>query len=128
VAGKVLRTNLCPNNVWQAWAWFHAFLPFGDTYFMIGIAAICWAIWKTRNKVTFDKHRMRNTCEVSLLASSLLMYWAGLQKEQGARANSVRSIKDDGDGSYIDAGSKTQERAVAELACKRWVQMNPLNL
>jgi hypothetical protein len=50
---------------------------------MVGISAICWAIWKTRNKVTFEKHKMRNPCEIIYLASALLMYWAGLQKGQG---------------------------------------------
>jgi hypothetical protein len=54
-----------------------------DDLYMVGIAAICWAIWNTRNKITFDKYKMRTPCEVMFLSFALLMYWAGLQKEQG---------------------------------------------
>jgi hypothetical protein len=64
-------------------AWFYSFLPGYDDLYMVGIAAICWAVWKTRNKVTFDKHQMRTPCEVMFLWSALLMYSTGLQKEHG---------------------------------------------
>jgi hypothetical protein len=81
--GSVLGTNTCPNNLWQALTWFYAFVPGGSEDFMVGISAICWAIWKTRNKVTFENHKMRTPCEIMFFASALLMYWAGLQKDQG---------------------------------------------
>jgi hypothetical protein len=74
---------MCPNNLWQAMVWFYSFMPGYEDLYMVGIAVICWAIWKTRNKVTFDKHKMRTPCEVMFLSSAFLMYWAGLQKEQG---------------------------------------------
>jgi hypothetical protein len=64
-------------------AWFYSFLPGCDDLYMVGIAAICWTIWKTKNKVTFDKYKIRTPCEVMFLPSALLMYWAGLKKEQG---------------------------------------------
>jgi hypothetical protein len=62
----------------QALSWFYAFLSGGSDYYMVGISAVCWEIWKTRNKVTFEKHKMRTPCEIMFLASSFLMYWAGL--------------------------------------------------
>ena len=82
VMGKTIGANCCPNNVWQAMAWFHAFLPHGDRFHMVGFAAICWAIWKTRNRVTFEKYKLRSPAEIWFLASSLISYWAGLQKPQ----------------------------------------------
>jgi hypothetical protein len=54
-----------------------------DDLYMVGIAAICWAIWNTRNKITFDKYETRTPCEVMFLSFALLMCWAGMQKEQG---------------------------------------------
>jgi hypothetical protein len=57
--GKILGRILCPNNVWQALAWIYAFLPGCSDLYMVGIPAVCWAIWKNWNKVTFDKHKMQ---------------------------------------------------------------------
>jgi hypothetical protein len=52
-----MGTQLCPNNLWQAMAWFYSFLPGCYDLYMVGIAPIHWAIWKSRNKVTFDNHK-----------------------------------------------------------------------
>ena len=49
---------------------------------MVGMAAICWAIWKTRNRITFDKYKMKSPAEIWFLASSFVTYWAGMQKPQ----------------------------------------------
>jgi hypothetical protein len=46
---------------------------------MVGIVAICWAIWLVINKVTFDGHIMRSSMEVVFIMCSFLPYWAGLQ-------------------------------------------------
>jgi hypothetical protein len=62
--GSIIGTATCPNNLWQAISWFYAFLPGGSDWYMVGISAICWAIWKTQNKVTFDKHKLRSPCEI----------------------------------------------------------------
>jgi hypothetical protein len=38
---------------------------------------------ENRNKVIFEKHKMRNPYEIMFLANALLMYCAGLHKGQG---------------------------------------------
>ena len=77
----MMGTAYVPNSLWQSFAWLYAFFPGGEKLYMVGIAAICWAIWKTRNKVTFDAYKLRSPCEIIYLAATFLLYWAGLQKE-----------------------------------------------
>ena len=64
-AGKTLCSNLCPKSLWQSVAWFYAFLPGGERFFMVGVMAICCAIWNIRNKVTPDGHKMWTPCEIN---------------------------------------------------------------
>jgi hypothetical protein len=35
--------------------WIGRALPGGDKVFMLGLDAICWAIWKAKNKAYFEK-------------------------------------------------------------------------
>jgi len=65
----------------------------------VGLAPICWAIWKTRNKACFEKRMISSPTEIICLASSFLSYWAGLQKgsakeelETGAEAIKMTAI------------------------------------
>jgi hypothetical protein len=58
-----------------------------------GIAAICWAIWKTRNSLCFEKKNLKNHADLIFLATSFMKYWAGAhsdteaaQIQQGAAA------------------------------------------
>jgi hypothetical protein len=80
--GKVLGTDRCPASLWQAVFWFHAFLPGGKRFYMLGIAAVCWAIWTIRNKTTFDSYNMRSPSEAVFTMCSFVMYWAGLQTDE----------------------------------------------
>ena len=82
VVGNILGTQYCPNNVWQSIVWFYTFLPGGDKLYMVAISAICWAIWKARNNVTFEEHKMRTPCEVLFHISSLIKYWSGLHNKE----------------------------------------------
>ena len=77
--GLSLGTSDCPKNLWQAITWFYSFLPGGKKIYMIGLAAVCWAIWIVRNKVTFDEHIVRSPSEVLFTMCSFLLYWLGLQ-------------------------------------------------
>jgi hypothetical protein len=70
-----------PNSFWQAMAWFHSFIPRMECFYVVLIAAACWAIWSVRNKVTFEKHIFRSPSEIIFYTISMLLYWAGLQKE-----------------------------------------------
>jgi hypothetical protein len=50
---------------------------------MVGLAAICRAIWQARNNVCFERKKIRSPTEITWSTSSFLKYWAGLQKEEG---------------------------------------------
>jgi hypothetical protein len=77
-----LGTTRCLSNLCQVVSWFYAFLPSGKQAYMVGIVAICWAIWLVINKVTFDGHIMRSSMEVVFIMCSFLPYWAGLETSQ----------------------------------------------
>ena len=79
VLGKAIGTSTRPLNLWQAIAWVYAFLPGGETFYMVGLAAIRWSIWVTRNKVTFEGHVVRSPFEIVFTVCSFLLYWSGLQ-------------------------------------------------
>jgi hypothetical protein len=48
---------------------------------MLGLSAICWAIWKAKNKVCFEKKVLKNPLEIIISACALMCYWAGLYSE-----------------------------------------------
>lgn len=49
---------------------------------MFGLLAICWAIWKSRNKACFEKKIIKNPCEILLSAYANMRYWTGLYPEE----------------------------------------------
>jgi hypothetical protein len=79
----VINANCRPTGEYQYWFWCERFMPCNKNLFMIGLAAICWAIWRARNSVCFDKKKIRSLTEIICSASSMLKYWAGLLQEEG---------------------------------------------
>ena len=77
-------TDLCPNNIKQAYSWSHSFFPDGEVLHAVGIAAICWAIWTCRNGVTFESKRLQTPFECCFSMCAFLGYWAGLLKQEDA--------------------------------------------
>jgi len=80
-------------NMDQYWVWIHNILPQGSQMHAVGLAAVCWAIWRTRNSVCFDKKRIKSPTEIVCMICSFLIYWAGMlndglkqQVVQGAEA------------------------------------------
>jgi hypothetical protein len=59
--------NSRPSYV-QYWRWINGALPGGEKFHMFGLAAICWAIWKCRNR---EFVLIRNPLRI-LVKSSLL--------------------------------------------------------
>ena len=53
--GVVLDTDKCPANYWQYFMWCHKFLPGKETFYTVGLASTCWAIWLAPNRATFEK-------------------------------------------------------------------------
>jgi len=51
----VLGANHRPTSFGQFWQWISVLLPNRKQFYMIGLAAICWAIWTTRNNCCFGK-------------------------------------------------------------------------
>jgi hypothetical protein len=49
--------------------------------YFVGLAAVCWTVWRTRNNVCFDGKRIKMPTEIICLICSTLTYWAGLQKD-----------------------------------------------
>jgi hypothetical protein len=81
VLDKALGSNLIPGSFWQARAWFHNLLPGCGKFHVVILASICWAIWNVRNRITFDKFHLKSPSVISFYFISLLIYWAGLQKD-----------------------------------------------
>jgi hypothetical protein len=61
-------------------------MPSGKKFHAIGIAAVSWAIWKTRNRVCFEGHVVTNPITIICYACSLMSYWAGLFLEDDKEA------------------------------------------
>ena len=47
VFGATVRLN----SFAQFWVWINWCLPKGNHVYTVGLAAVCWAIWRTRNSV-----------------------------------------------------------------------------
>jgi hypothetical protein len=61
--------------------WFHSFLSGFEKFHMVILASIYWAIWNIRNRITFDKFHLKSPSVITFYSISLLIYWAGLQKD-----------------------------------------------
>jgi hypothetical protein len=58
--------------------WMKKALP-GGTLFMFGLAVVCSAIWKARNRACFDKEPIKHPSEIFYSNCFFLRYWAGLR-------------------------------------------------
>jgi len=45
----VVGANCRPTSFGSFWVWLKRFLPHAKKYHMVGLAGVCWAIWKSRN-------------------------------------------------------------------------------
>jgi hypothetical protein len=53
--------------------------------YMLGLDVICWAIWKTRNMVWFEKKMLANPINIIFFACAFIRYWAGLYSQETQR-------------------------------------------
>ena len=79
--GYSFGSDCRPNNMNQYWIWIHRILPQAPNLHAVGLAAVCWPIWWTRNAVCFEDKRVKSPTEIICLICSFLTYWAGLLKE-----------------------------------------------
>ncbi|KAF7102139.1 hypothetical protein CFC21_103323 [Triticum aestivum] len=82
----VLGTDLCPNNIWQCFSWCYTFLPDGEKFYTFGLAALCWAMWNSRNRATFEFKKLRSPFDVIYSACGYITCWAGLMMGEDREA------------------------------------------
>lgn len=95
-----IGANCRPESFEQFKSWVHFFMPQGKNFHFVGLAAICWAIWKLKNRKCFEGKLLRSPTELVCYACVFINYWSGLQKEE--------------DKSQLMAGGKVlQQNAIA---------------
>uniref|UniRef100_A0A8I6Y990 Uncharacterized protein n=1 Tax=Hordeum vulgare subsp. vulgare TaxID=112509 RepID=A0A8I6Y990_HORVV len=60
------------------------FLPGLCKIYTVGLAAVCWSIWLTRNRATFEKKLIKTPFEIAFTTSAFMDYWVGMQKPEMA--------------------------------------------
>jgi hypothetical protein len=67
-----------PGSFTQYFWWIPQFLPVSRNVQIAGVAAICWAIWKLRNRACFEGKLIQTPVELICFAVVFMKYWAGL--------------------------------------------------
>ncbi|KQJ81429.2 hypothetical protein BRADI_5g00665v3 [Brachypodium distachyon] len=65
----------------QYFGWISHHLPISRNLQVVGVAALCWALWKLRNRACFEHKLIRSPSEIICYACAFLRYWEGLQTE-----------------------------------------------
>ncbi|PAN21233.1 hypothetical protein PAHAL_3G451600 [Panicum hallii] len=65
-------------DIQQYRSWMSTWLPGGSPVYIFCLAAVCWAIWKRRNKACFENKKLKHPAEIIIHACALMSYWAGL--------------------------------------------------
>jgi hypothetical protein len=73
-----------PGSFTQFFWWLPRIIPASRNVQIAGLAAICWAIWKLRNRSCFDHKLINNPNELISFATVLMNYWAGLHNSSDA--------------------------------------------
>jgi hypothetical protein len=66
-----------PGNFSQFFWWFPFFVPASRNVQILGLASICWAIWKLRNRACFDKKFINSPFDLICYSTVFMKYWAG---------------------------------------------------
>ena len=84
-----------------------------------GVAAICWAIWKLRNRACFEGKLIKSPIELISYACVFMKHWAGINNEQdrgalrmGADSFMVTAMEiQNNEGSRGEMGRRIEGRA-----------------
>jgi hypothetical protein len=75
---------------WQAWNftqffwWFPRLVPASRNVQIVGLAAVCWAIWKLRNRACFEHKLIKSPSELISFVVVFINYWVGLHNSPDA--------------------------------------------
>jgi hypothetical protein len=78
VVAHAIGAKNIPKSLNQCWNWCKLWLPADRLFHTLGIAAICWVIWKMRNSIYFEGKSVTSPATIVCYACSLMSYWAGL--------------------------------------------------
>ena len=94
VIARIIGATNIPTSISQCWEWCEFWIPEGSKFHMWGISAICWAIWKARNRVCFDRKLIKNPIEIICHAGALMRFWIGLyaQVDRMMHVNGVNTM------------------------------------
>jgi RsiW-degrading membrane proteinase PrsW (M82 family) len=56
------------------------------SFIWVGLAAICWAIWRCQNDVIFNKLKTNSIMQIIFRGAFWLRFWAPLQCDEQAKA------------------------------------------
>ena len=51
----------------------------------VGVAVVCWAIWRCRNDTIFNKIKVNSILQVIFRGTYWLQFWAQLQRDEHAK-------------------------------------------
>jgi hypothetical protein len=71
-----------PSTYEQFWVWIRGALLGGEKVYMLGLAAVCWAIWRARNDVCYEKKVIKNPIVILYSGCTFMSYWSGLYPEE----------------------------------------------
>ena len=94
VIARIIGATNIPTSISQCWEWCEFWIPESSKFHMWGISAICWAIWKARNRVCFDRKLIKNPIEIICHAGALMRFWIGLyaQVDRMMHVNGVNTM------------------------------------
>jgi hypothetical protein len=61
-----------PSSCDQFWIWIDKVLPAGEKVAMLGVASICWANRKFRNRACFQKKNIKSPDDILFYAYALM--------------------------------------------------------
>ena len=72
--GQCFGANNTSRDCRQYKQWIRKWLPDGHNVYHFNFAAVCWAIWKCRNKAVFDAKLIRHPAEILLHSYAFMNY------------------------------------------------------
>ena len=79
----------------------------------VGVAAVCWAIWRCRNDIIFNNIKVHSILQVIFRETYWLRFWAQLQRDEHAK-NTLSEL------------SRNIEIIAMEVVIGGWMQNNHL--